>query len=83
MQKYSCFVLAHPSGKTRLSDVVKNDSGRIALAIGPEGGWVDYEVEKFKRQGFHSCTIGERILKVDTAVVALHSRISALREIVN
>lgn len=63
-----------------LGDVLKNTGGRGIVAIGPEGGWVDYEVEKFREQGFHSCTIGERILKVDTAVVALHSRISALLE---
>ena len=77
---YGSCILAHPPGKTRLHDVITCDIGKIALAIGPEGGWVDYEVEKFKEQGFHSCTIGERILKVDTAVVALHSRILALLE---
>jgi len=81
VQKYGACVLAHPSGKTRLSDVVQGGQGRIALAIGPEGGWVDYEVEQFKKKGFSSCTIGERILKVDTAVIALHSRISALLEV--
>jgi len=80
VQKYGTCILAHPSGKTRLSDVVQGGNGRIALAIGPEGGWVDYEVEQFKKKGFCSCTIGERILKVDTAVIALHSRISALVE---
>ncbi len=81
VQKYGVCILAHPSGKSRLSDVIQGENGRIALAIGPEGGWVDYEVEQFKKKGFSSCTIGERILKVDTAVVALHSRISALLEI--
>ena len=54
--------------------------GRAILAVGPEGGWVDYEVQKFREQGFTECSIGERILKVDTAAIALHARISLLIE---
>lgn len=78
---YGQLLLAHPAGGKRLGDVVDDSGGRIGLAVGPEGGWVDYEVMKFQEQGFCCCTIGERILKVDTAVIALHSRISALLEI--
>ncbi len=74
-------LLAHPTGGLRLGDVIDSNKGRIALAVGPEGGWADHEVKKFQEQGFCCCTIGERILKVDTAVVALHARISALREV--
>lgn len=77
---YSFQVLAHPSGTTKLATTINEQSSRGIVAIGPEGGWVDYEVDKFKEQGFINCTIGERILKVDTAVVALHSRIIALLE---
>jgi 16S rRNA (uracil1498-N3)-methyltransferase len=79
--KYHHLLLAHPTGGQLLGDVIDSKHGRIALAVGPEGGWVDHEVKKFQEQGFCCCTIGERILKVDTAVVALHARISALREV--
>lgn len=78
---YHHLLLAHPAGGQQLGDVVNSKNGRIILAVGPEGGWVDYEVKKFKEQGFCCCTIGERILKVDTAVIALHARISALQEV--
>lgn len=78
-ESYGHLLLAHPAGGQRLGDVVGGGS-RIGLAVGPEGGWVDYEVMKFQEQGFCCCTIGERILKVDTAVIALHSRVSALLE---
>lgn len=81
-ENYHHLLLAHPKGGQRLGDVIDSRNGRIALAVGPEGGWVDYEVKKFQEQGFCCCTIGERILKVDTAVIALHARISALREVV-
>lgn len=77
---YHYLLLAHPSGGQRLGDIFDCKNDRIIMAVGPEGGWVEYEVKKFQEQGFSCCTIGERILKVDTAVVALHAGISALRE---
>ena len=77
---YHSPLLAHPTGGRRLGDVLDHRNDRIIMAVGPEGGWVQYEVRKFQEQGFSCCTIGERILKVDTAVVALHAGISALRE---
>lgn len=77
---YSHSLIAHPSGTRSLQEGLVGERGRVLLAIGPEGGWVDYEVEKFAEAGFVSCTLGERILKVDTAVVALHSRVSQILE---
>jgi RsmE family RNA methyltransferase len=71
-------ILAHPGGLSTLQENVDGQTGRVVLAVGPEGGWVDYEVQKFRQQGFIDCSMGERILKVDTAVTALHSRISLL-----
>lgn len=79
-KQYSIKVLGHPGGETRLDQVIDPGYKRVALAIGPEGGWIDYEVEKFCEQGFINCTVGRRILKVDTAVIAIHARISALLE---
>lgn len=38
------------------------------LAIGPEGGFSDYEVEKLAEQGFTSISLGSRILRVETAI---------------
>ncbi len=78
--EYGSCICAHPLGTRVLSDVVDSVTDRLLLAIGPEGGWVDYEVEKFQEQQFSCCSIGSRILKVDTAVIALHSRLSALQE---
>ncbi|SDP62061.1 16S rRNA (uracil(1498)-N(3))-methyltransferase [Desulforhopalus singaporensis] len=81
VQDYGHLVCAHPAGHHTLSGRFSAaGAGRVLLAIGPEGGWVDFEVDKFCRQGFACCTIGHRILKVDTAVIAVHSRISALLE---
>ncbi len=79
VDQYQYLILADPAGEHRLTEIIGNESGRTLLAVGPEGGWVDYEVRKFREQGFICCTIGERILKVDTAIIALHASITALR----
>ncbi|BHH83812.1 16S rRNA (uracil(1498)-N(3))-methyltransferase [Desulforhopalus sp. 52FAK] len=81
IHEYSSLVCAHPTGDKNLVDVIVGKKGRTLLAIGPEGGWIEYEVEKFAGQKFDCCTIGNRILKVDTAVVTLHAQITALQSI--
>lgn len=45
------------------------------IAIGPEGGFTDYEVEKFLELGFAPAQLGERILRVETAVTAVLARL--------
>ena len=45
--------------------------GRLVLAIGPEGGWTDEEVARLEAQGFSRYSLGPRILRTDTATVAL------------
>jgi RsmE family RNA methyltransferase len=46
----------------------------ITLAIGPEGGFIDKEVESLMRIGFRAVTMGPRILRVETAIAALVGR---------
>lgn len=48
---------------------------RSVLAIGPEGGFTDYEVNKFIDAGFDGIHLGERILRVENAVTALTSKL--------
>ncbi len=44
---------------------------RLLLAVGPEGGWTDYERELLARAGFVFCGLGPRILRSDTAALVL------------
>jgi 16S rRNA (uracil1498-N3)-methyltransferase len=43
---------------------------RIALAIGPEGGWTDEEFEAASGAGFREASLGQNILRTETAVIA-------------
>ncbi|MFK7161761.1 16S rRNA (uracil(1498)-N(3))-methyltransferase [Marinospirillum sp. MEB164] len=47
----------------------------VTLAIGPEGGFVDYEIDQLVAAGFTPVQLGERILRVETAVTALLARL--------
>ncbi len=63
---------AHPAASDPCPRDVK---GAVTLAIGPEGGFIPYEVEKLVVCGFTPVQMGERILSVETAVPALLARL--------
>jgi RsmE family RNA methyltransferase len=44
---------------------------RAALAIGPEGGWVPFEVELLGKLGFTAVSFGARPLRVEVAIPVL------------
>jgi 16S rRNA (uracil1498-N3)-methyltransferase len=46
------------------------DSRKILLAIGPEGGWGGDEMAAFKAAGFLSASLGQNILRAETAAIA-------------
>lgn len=77
---YSHLLLAHPQAEKKLVEVMTSQPSKILLAVGPEGGWVKYELDMLERKGFVPFTVGRRILKVDTAVVALHSQITLTQD---
>ncbi len=63
----------HPAAETTLPRVA-NDR-RVALAIGPDGGWVPFEVDLLAKRGFEPVSIGPRILRVEVAVTYLLGRL--------
>ena len=67
-------VVAHPYAEG--SALAEGRPGRLLLAIGPEGGWTDDEVELLESRGFRRFSLGPRILRTDTAVIALLSKLN-------
>ncbi|MEN8254428.1 MAG: 16S rRNA (uracil(1498)-N(3))-methyltransferase [Verrucomicrobiota bacterium] len=63
-------LLADPSGGKRIPDC-KLDANRVLLAVGPEGGWTAYELDKLAAHGFQLFSMGDRILRTDTACVVM------------
>jgi len=64
-------LVAHPGAGTACPRHIKQ---MTTLLIGPEGGFIDYEITKLTEYGFQPVDIGPRILRVETAVTALLSR---------
>ena len=65
--------VAHPYTSNSIS---RASDKNTVLAIGPEGGWIDYELECFRRLGFQLGSLGPRVLSTETAIVSLVTRLS-------
>ncbi len=50
----------------------------LLIAIGPEGGWTEKEIEQFLSLGFKTVTLGRRILRTITAPLVAVSLVSAM-----
>ena len=62
-------LVAHP-GAPPIETALAGPTGPLALAIGPEGGWIEREVDTFVARGFRPVSLGAPILRVETAVAA-------------
>ncbi|MBI5640732.1 MAG: 16S rRNA (uracil(1498)-N(3))-methyltransferase [Nitrospirae bacterium] len=65
-------LVAHPVASEPCPRQVREP---VVLALGPEGGFIPFEIEKFLSLGFTSVHLGERILRVETAVPFIISRL--------
>jgi RsmE family RNA methyltransferase len=73
-------LLADPSGDQNIFQCLeKAEAANILLAVGPEGGWTPYELELFAAHGFLVFNAGPRILRTDTACIALLSMVSEIQ----
>ncbi len=69
----------HPHEAVPLSAGAVPSGRGVVIAIGPEGGWSDYEVDLLRGHGFACVSFGARTLRTDTAVQAIVGAVMLLR----
>jgi len=71
--------VAHPPATTPTSALDLAGVGGMALALGPDGGFLPYEVDKLAAAGFLPVTCGARPLRTETALAVLKGQLDVLR----
>ncbi len=84
-EQQQCRICADPSGADLSSELLSlkerlGDEQLPLFAIGPEGGWVKSELESFSSSGFRVVSLGQRVLRVETAVIYIVALLSGFRE---
>ncbi len=65
-------LVAHPGEAPSIAQqAIASPANRIVLAVGPEGGWNEFELTLMEHHGFLAISLGTRTLRSDTACVAL------------
>lgn len=62
-----------------LSELSLKHQENVIMAIGPEGGWVPFEIELMQNIGFEKFSLGSSVLRVDSALVATISQLELIR----
>ncbi len=68
-----------PDAKDKLDDALTRQATHIALLVGPEGGWSPQEQDAAIAGGAKAVRFGARILRTETAGIALASAVTALQ----
>ncbi len=64
-------VLAESEREVELTEILRSqDVASLALAIGPEGGWAEDELQSFASAQWIAASLGETILRAETAAIA-------------
>lgn len=75
-------LVADPGGSGSAGTAVRaheaiDPGSRVLLAVGPEGGWNQFELDLLAAHGFTTTSMGPRTLRTDTACIALLALIDA------
>ena len=64
-------MLSEAEEQVRLPEIPSPSAdGQVLLAVGPEGGWTEDELDLFQKGGWLSASLGPTILRAETAAIA-------------
>jgi RsmE family RNA methyltransferase len=72
-------LIAHPGAPVLEAAVARAEP--TVLAIGPEGGWIERELETFLQRGFTPVSLGAPILRVEAAVASALGQLLLLQRL--
>ena len=61
--------------KKTIGSMMWNEFNHFTLAVGPERGWSRTERDQLRKRGFTLLSMGSRVLRQETAVVASLSQV--------
>lgn len=70
---------AHPPAAVSTAELQLSRKQPFALAVGPEGGFLPWEVEQLARAGFAPVRMHSHPLRTEAALAALHAQLDLLR----
>lgn len=76
-------VVCHPGAGRHFMQCVPTAKHPLLLAIGPEGGWADKEIDLFVSHGFECAHGGDRVLRSDVAALTILGAVFAWRHYAN
>jgi 16S rRNA (uracil1498-N3)-methyltransferase len=76
-------VLAEAERVQSLKEIVQQlpQEQRLALAVGPEGGWTADELKLFADSHWRPASLGPNILRAETAAIAALAVVTALKDV--
>jgi RsmE family RNA methyltransferase len=75
-------LLAHARGGVAIEAALPpGERAPVIVAIGPEGGWIEREVESFAARGFATVSLGAAVLRCEAAVTAALAQVMLLRRL--
>ena len=77
---WDCLVSLEPPPPLSIRGEQDGEELAIVIAVGPEGGWTDREVERAIEFGFEAVSLGSRILRAVTAPIVALSLVGAAFE---
>ncbi|PID62598.1 MAG: hypothetical protein CR986_01090 [Ignavibacteriae bacterium] len=78
--EYELKLFAHPNAKNKMNNFKILNKKRIIIAIGPEGGWNDFEINFMQEKDFLSFQLSKNILRVETALTATLAQLELIQD---